>query len=60
VNKLRKAKQVGDEDDVKAGKIWLEKIDMGIKTTETEDLGMAVLGELGLETFNPYYPDLSK
>lgn len=57
---IKEGEETGDEDDVKAGKLWLSKIETAAKSIVTEDLGMAVLGELGLDEFNPYYPDLHK
>ena len=60
VNKLKKAKHGGDEDDVKAGTLWLSKIEKAEEKIETDDLGMAILKVLGLDEFNPYYPDLKK
>ena len=57
---IKEGEETGDEDDVKAGNIWLSKIEKAEEKIETDDLGMAILELLGLGTFNPYYPDLSK
>ena len=56
---IKEGEDSGDEEDVKAGTLLIEKIDMGIDTTEEEELGVAVLKVLGLDDFNPYYPDQS-
>lgn len=57
---IKEGEETGDEDDVKAGKVWLSKIENAAESVETEEFGMAILELLGLGTFNPYYPDLSK
>lgn len=56
VHKLKKAK-TGDEDDVNAGKLWLDKIEKAQESLEEEDLGEAILKVLRLEKVNPYYPE---
>lgn len=53
---IKEGEETGDEDDVKAGTLWLRKIEEADKSLEYEDYGMAVLKVLGLEDFNPYYP----
>lgn len=53
---IKEGKDSGDEDDVKAGTLWLSKIEKAEKSIEEEDLGGAILKVLGLEKFNPYYP----
>jgi len=53
---IKEGEETGDEDNVKAGKLWLSKIEEAEESLETEEFGMAVLELLGLEKFNPYYP----
>ena len=53
---IKEGEDTGDEDDVKAGTLWLRKIEEAEESLETVDFGMAVLKVLGLEDFNPYYP----
>ena len=53
---IKEGEETGDEDDVKAGKLWLSKIEKAEETLEDEDFGSAILKLLGIEEFNPYYP----
>lgn len=54
---IKEGKETGDEDDVKAGKLWLSKIEKAEESLEEENFGEAILKILGLEKFNPYYPE---
>lgn len=53
---IKEGEETGDEDDVKAGKLWLSKIEKAEETLEEDDFGSAILKLLGIEEFNPYYP----
>lgn len=53
---IKEGEETGDEDDIKAGKLWLSKIEKAEETLEEEDFGSAILKLLGIEEFNPYYP----
>lgn len=52
---IKEGEDSGDKDDVKAGTLWLSKIEKAAESIETEDFGAAILKILGLENFNPYY-----
>jgi hypothetical protein len=53
---IKEGEETGDEDDVKAGNLWLSKIEKAEETLEEEDYGSAILKLLGIDEFNPYYP----
>lgn len=53
---IEEGKESGNEDDVKAGTLWLNKIEKAADSLETEEFGVAILKLLGLDEFNPYYP----
>lgn len=53
---IKEGEKTGDEADVKAGNLWLDKIEKAQKSLEEEDLGEAILKVLRLEKVNPYYP----
>jgi hypothetical protein len=53
---IKEGEETGDEDDIKAGKLWLSKIEKAEENLEEEDFGSAILKLLGIEEFNPYYP----
>lgn len=53
---IKEGKDSGDEDDVKAGTLWLDKIEKAADSLETEEFGAAILKLLGIDEFNPYYP----
>lgn len=54
---IKEGEESGNKDDVKAGKLWLNKIEKAEESIEQEDLGAAILKVLGLSEFNPYYPE---
>lgn len=54
---IKYGKENGDADDIKAGPLWLSKIEKAEETLEQEDFGAAILKLLGLSEFNPYYPE---
>ena len=53
---IKEGEDSGDEDDVKAGTLWLRKIEDAEEKVETEEMGAAILELLGIDEFNPYYP----
>ena len=53
---IKEGEDSGDADDVKAGKLWLKKIEDAEEKVETEELGAAILELFGIDEFNPYYP----
>lgn len=53
---IKEGEETGDEADIKAGKLWLSKIEKAEETLEEEDFGSAILKLLGIEEINPYYP----
>ena len=53
---IKEGEESGDEDDVKAGTLWLRKIEEAEEKLAEEDFGAAILKLLGINEFNPYYP----
>lgn len=47
----------GDQQGVAGAKLWLQKFTEAMEKFEEEDYGDLILTKLGLDQFNPYYPD---
>lgn len=47
----------GDQRGVAGAKLWLQKFTEAMEKFEEEDYGDLILTKLGLDQFNPYYPD---